>query len=78
MGWMNNMKKVDENHDRVISQRELYLYLEKDVQKMSNNDNTEGYQKDSVDVIYNLFMNKDIDEDGYITFEEFKDEHNEL
>ena len=78
MEWMNNMKKVDENHDMVISQRELYLYLEKDVQKMSNNDNTEGYQKDSVDVIYNLFMNKDINEDGYITFEEFKDEHNEL
>ena len=78
MGWMNKMKKVDDNNDRVISQRELYLYLEKDVQKVSYNKNIQDYEKDSVDVIHNLFMNKDKDEDGFITFEEFKDEHEEL
>ena len=75
---MNNMKKVDANNDRVISQRELYLYLEQDVQKVSYNKNINEHDKENNDVIHNLFMNKDINEDGFITLEEFRDEHKEL
>ena len=75
---MNNMKKVDANNDRVISQRELYLYLEQDVQKVSYNENIHEHDKDNADVIYNLFMNKDTNEDGFITLEEFRNDYKEL
>merc|ERR1711981_117487 len=78
MSWMNNMKTVDDNNDRVISQRELYLYLEKDSQKMSFNVNIQSNSNDDTYVIQNLFMNKDTDKDGFITLGEFKKDREEL
>ena len=76
--WMNEMKKVDKNNDKEISEVELYSYLREDIQKLPFSSELGG-QKDGPDeIVSKLFNNKDADKDGFITFEEFKNENEEL